>query len=254
MTDSSSFSSLMALVDSHLSKTSIQASHSEDPSNVSGRIPIPSLTQPGTLSDSRLQLGSCPRLIPSFKLSDRVSDSSIQDVLAGQVANMLRAKELKKQEEEKQRLAEEMKKMKLEEPDDCVIDLMQALKTPWEPPPPPKEETLSSSSSFESLFQPKFIDCDDTPETKSPEPLLPCKTDMTYILYQKVRKSKGSTFGRVISSRLKPVAYPYLREKVESNIVPFDFSTPSPCDLIKEKLRRPTVSCGVTSQDILNFI
>ncbi|XP_049885370.1 uncharacterized protein LOC126380153 [Pectinophora gossypiella] len=249
MTDSSSFSSLLALVDSHLSKTSIQGSHSDDINNLGNRFPMPSLSgaQPGTLSDTRLQ-----RLpIPSFGLSQ----SPIQNVLAEQVANMLKAKELKKQqEEEKKRLEEEMKKMKLEEEDDCIIDLMQALQVPYDPQPLVKQEVLSSSSSFESLFEPKFIDCDGTnEEPKSPEPVLPCIQDMSYILTKKIKRGKGSAFGKVMSSRLKPVAAPYFHTRIKTSIVPFDFSTPSPCDIIKEKLRRPTC-CVSYKPDIINFV
>lgn len=245
MTDSSSFSSLMALVDSHLSKTSVQESRSEDASSASNRIPIPSLHGTGTLSDTLLSFSPGQRIpLPRFNLSE----SPIQNVLAEQVANMLKAKELKRQqEEEKQRLAEEMKKLKLEE-DECVIDLMAALQKPCGPGPPPmQEETMSSSSSFESLFEPKFIDCDDAPETtKPPEPVLPCITDMSYILKQKVKKGSCSAFGKVISSRLKPVAAPYLRDKIKCDIVRFDFKTKSPCDCIKEKLRKPTCNVSYT--------
>ncbi|KAL0851752.1 hypothetical protein ABMA28_000064 [Loxostege sticticalis] len=254
MTDSSSFTSLMALVDSHLSKTSMQASKSEDADNRFPRFQLPSLTggPNETLSETRLSLAPGQRLpLPTLSLTE----SPIQEVLAKQVSNMLKAKEKKKQQDEevarlaKERevLAEEMRKLKMDDNrddnDDCVIDLVKAVQESMHfkrPDPPPKEETLSSSSSFETLFEPKFIDCDTELErVKTPEPLLPCKTDMSYILKQKVRTGKCSAFGKVLTSRLRPVAAPYLRNKVHSKVVRFDFSTKSPCDLIKEKLRQP---------------
>lgn len=252
MTDSSSFSSLLALVDSHLSKTSVQESRSEDGNSVRNRFPIPSLDdiQSSVFSDTRLSCSPGQRApLPSVKLGD----SPIQSILAEQVANMLKAKELKRlQEEEKRKLEEQMSKIRLEE-QETVIDLMQALQTPC-PQPRVKEEVLSSSSSFESLFEPKFIECDAMPElSKTPEPLLPCKTDMSSILHKKVRKGKCSPFGKVLTSRLKPVAAPYMRLNIQSDIVRFQFDTQSPCDIIKAKLRKPT--CYVAYQpDVLSFI
>lgn len=252
MADSNSFTSLMALVDSHLSKTSMQASSSGDVDNQLYRLPLPSLTGGinATLSDTRLSMSLGQRL----PLSTRsLTDSPIQEVLAKQVSNMLKAKEKKKQQEEefaklameREKLAEEMRKLKLQE-DDGVIDLVKVVRESMNfkdiAPAPQKEETLSSSSSFESLFEPKFIDCEEEPvKVKTPEPLLPCQTDMSYILKEKMRRGKCSAFGKVLTSRLRPVAAPYLMTHVHSDIIPFDFSTKSPCDLIKEKLRKPPV-------------
>lgn len=70
---------------------------------------------------------------------------------------------------------------------------------------------------------------------------------MSFILDCKVPTGKSSTFGKIVSSRLKPIAAPYFHEKVVSNITKFDFSTPSPCDKFRAKLRKPTMSCTYTA-------
>ncbi|XP_028166850.1 uncharacterized protein LOC114357438 [Ostrinia furnacalis] len=254
MTDSSSYSSLMALVDSHLSKTSVQASGSEGNDSPFPRLQLPRLKGPNaTLSETRLTLPSTQRLpLPTLSLTD----SPIQEVLAMQVSNMLKAKEKKKQQEEeaarlareREKLAEEMRKLKMEDDknDEHIIDLVKAVKEsmtfkkPDQPAPRKRKVSLSGNSSIETLFEPRFIDSEINPvKVKTPEPLLPCKTDMSYILTQKIRRGKCSAFGKVLTSRLKPVAAPYLRETIHSKVVRFDFSTKSPCDLIKEKLRQP---------------
>ncbi|XP_064293119.1 uncharacterized protein LOC128683373 [Plodia interpunctella] len=256
MTESDSYSSLKALAASHLSKTCVQ---NDDPVSSTKRIPIPSLNgvQKG-LSDTRLSfsLGRLPGLpLPPFSLSE----SPIRNVLEEQLTNRFRAQEQRRKEVENMQLAESMKKLKVEE--DFEIDLRTALedgiraKQLGPGPPKPIEEVLSSSSSFESLFEPKFINCDEEQElpTESPEPVLPCVTDMSYILNQKVKKGKCSAFGKVLTSRLRPVAAPYLRENISSKIVRFDFNTKSPCDCIKEKLRKPTMYAAHTF-DINNFV
>lgn len=263
MTDSSSFTSLLALVDSHLSKTNVSESRSENGNGIRDPFPIPSLglskrPQTCTVSDTTLTFSPEQRLpIPRFGLSE----SPIQRVLNEQVANMLKAKELRRQqEEEKQKLAEQMKKMTLQEDDD-VIDLMQALQNPYDTKTsmkPLKEQTQSSSSSFESLFEPKFdsIDLDDVSvkDTELPEPKLPCKTDMSYILFQKVKRGKCSAFGRVLSAKVRPVAAPYLHEKIQHNIKVFDFSTPSPDDILKEKRSWKPACTATYMPDIIGFI
>ncbi|CAG9138320.1 hypothetical protein JYU34_000037 [Plutella xylostella] len=240
MSDSSSFSSLMELIDNHMSKTKIQGSHSD---GAGYGIQLPSLTG-GSQSDSRLTFTPGQRLpIPTLP----VGDSPIQSILAMQVANMLKAKEKREKEEaeEKQRLEEKMRNIKIkdESEKECIIDLMAALKnSPCNPSamPPTPPPVLSTSSSLESLFEPKFIDCDtEVAKPLTPEPMLPCITDMSYILKQKIPRAKCSNFGKVLTSRYRPVAAPYLKEKYECTIEKFDFSTMSPCDIIKEKLRKP---------------
>lgn len=239
MTESSSFSSLLALVDSHLSKTSIQEQPEGTSHSLSDHIKIPQFNNHNSAqSDTKLSFSPGQRIgIPTFNFS--TTPVNINHVLAEQVSNMLKAKELKRQQaEEEQRLVEETRKLKLQE-DSCVIDLMQALQTPYKPEPVKK--TLSCASSVESLFDPNFLDCDEEiAPMKTPEPLLPCTMDMSYILHQKIRRGKCSNFGKVLTARLRPVAAPYLKEIVKSDIVRFKFDTPSPCDLIKEKLRKPS--------------
>lgn len=252
MTDSSSFSSLMAMVDSHLSKTSIQVGQQEDSDGLP-RLQLPSLTDgPNqTLSETRMFLARGPRQSFSSQSSE---EGPIQEVLAKQVNNMLRAKRRQKESlaraaREREKLAEEMRKLKMVDDkeergdkDEVVIDLVKAVKesmnfkVPY-PVSPRKSETVSSSSSYESLIDTKFMD--EPGRVKTPEPLLPCQTDMSYILKQKVRQGRCSAFGKVLTSRMRPVAAPYLKEKVNTKVVRFDFTTKSPCDVIKEKLRQP---------------
>ncbi|VVC86341.1 unnamed protein product [Leptidea sinapis] len=240
MSDSSEYSSLFALVDSHLSKTSVKESQSNESTKGPFQIPFHNNEHGTSSSESYLLLQNARLPIPTFN----ISQSSITSVLAEQVSNMLKAKEKKKQEE-LQKLDSEMKKLKVQEKDDYVIDLMQALQTPSTEMKPKSlcEEPLSSSSSFESLFQPKFSDfIDEKEKQKNPDPLKPCITVKSHLMKKKIKKGKCSEFGRVLSARLRPIAAPYLRQSIESNIEVFDFSTPSPCDIYKANLRKPTVS------------
>lgn len=250
MTDSSQFSSLFALVDSHLSKVSLQDGSGSSNTTSLNIPPLDSLRN-GSASESLLAMHTRPRLpIPSLSSSE----SPIQKVLNQQVANMLRAKEKEREEEEQRKLEEELKRLEIEEEKNSIIDLMKAIQTPYNPPPRPKnEETNSISSSLESLFEKNFQDAEWGMQSKVPEPFLPCIKDMSYILKRKVKMGKCSAFGKVLCSRLRPVAAPYLREKIPTNIVPFDFSTPSPCDIIKANLRKPTMSSTFTIIDITKF-
>ncbi|CAH2227583.1 jg55, partial [Pararge aegeria aegeria] len=238
MTDSSEFTSLFALVDSHLSKTSLQDTGGTS-NTASLNIPSLSSLRNGSASESLLSMHTRPR-IPIPTLSS--NENEIQSILARQVANMLIAREKKQQEEEKAKLEVEMKKLQIEDEDNYLIDLTQAIQTPYNPRPQIKEqETLSNSSSFESLFKLNFTDCEGKPQrTKTPEPLLPCMTDISYILKEKVKLAKCSSFGKVLTSQLTPVPALYFPEKYPTDIARFDFSTPSPSDIIKENLRKPT--------------
>lgn len=252
MTDSSSFSSLFALVDSHLSKCNLNETPSEGAQV--GSMPIPMFNVQRGLSDTELASPPQRLPIPSFSLSE----SPIANVLSEQLSNMLKAKELKKQQEiEQVKIKKEIEKLRLEEKS-CVIDLMKAVQKPGQSQPRPEsEQVLSSSSSFESLAIDNSEFTVGSPKTnteeivlKPPEPLLPITNDMSYMLKQKIKAGKCSAFGKVISSRLRPVAAPYLSEKITTNIIRFDFKTKSPCDLIKEKLKRkPTHSISNTYHD-----
>ncbi|XP_041986939.1 uncharacterized protein LOC121738771 [Aricia agestis] len=236
MNEFKTYSSLFALVDSHLSKISLQESESNDAA---------ASTSPGTVAGrssdimTPFQLYTPDRIIPLPKLG--LSESPISSVLATQVANMLRAKERRQEEERKKSLKQE----ESDEADDFVIDLTKALQTPGTVKYQNNTDAgLSSSSSCESLFKLQFMDYKEEPEKQqSPEPLLPCITDMSYILSQEIYKAKCSNFGKVLSSRLRPAAPCYIPAKVDGRVKRFTFNVPSPCDLIKERLRRPTMSC-----------
>lgn len=251
MSESDSFSSLQALVDSHLSKTSMQNNVSDDVNGLIRRLPLPTLTGEGSPSSGThvpyLPASFSGRLpLPTFNYTE----SPITNVLAQQVSNMYKAKELRRQQEEAAKLAEKMKKLEVEDNNDCLIDLRIAINkdigATCGPGPPSAEGGASISSSLESLLEAQFMNGDYgdyTPErAKTPEPILPCITDMSFILKCKVRSGKCSAFGKVLTSRLRRVAAPYLREEIKTDIVRFDFKTMSPCDIIKEKLRRPTIS------------
>ncbi|XP_023937972.1 uncharacterized protein LOC112045852 [Bicyclus anynana] len=252
MSDSSEFTSLFALVDSHLSKTSLQCTDGT-PQTTSLNIPPLMGLRNGSASESILSLHTRPRLLPLPTFS--TSESPIQSILAQQVANMLIAKEKKQQEEEQAKIDEEMIRLKIEDEQNTLIDLTKAIQTPYVPVPYLKEQkTPSNSSSLESLLQLNFADCEGEPKrTKTPEPYLPCIMDMSYILKEKVNFAKCSSFGKVLTSRLRKVPAPYLREYVPTDIKRFDFSTPSPSDIIKENLRKPTMSCTFT-MDITKFV
>lgn len=248
MSDASSYTSLLDLVSSHLSKYNVQdsPSHSVDgtPTN---SIPIPS---PNGLQ--KVVSDSC--LIPSGERVPLpkycISDSPIKNVLAEQISNMVKAKERKAQEK-RQRLEEDMNKLALEDnkDDEYVIDLLTAIQTPITLPQP-TEAVIARSDSFESLLvenTKRFIEHHESSETdeqveeKIIHTLLPCQTDISYILPQKLDKVKCSTFGKILTARLRPVPAPYLKVKIKTdNVTRFHFNTKSPCDLIKEKLRKPT--------------
>ncbi|XP_045458664.1 uncharacterized protein LOC123669044 [Melitaea cinxia] len=245
MADSTMYSSLFALVDSHLSKSSVQ-DNGENTEDTSFKVPSFKIPPLGSLSESSLTLPPCQRVPIS---QSGMNEKPIQSVLAEQVANMLKAKELKKQEEERLKIEEEIKRLKIEDEKNSVIDLMTAIQIPSERQHITyRQEPLTTSSSCESLFNLNFADCDDDEpqKTKTPEPLLPCNTDMSYILKQKIKRDKGSPFGKVLTSRLRPVAAPYLNHKYPTSIVRFAFNTPSPCDIIKANLRKPTMSSTFT--------
>ncbi|KAJ0184006.1 hypothetical protein K1T71_000429 [Dendrolimus kikuchii] len=235
MTDSSSFSSLLALVDSHLSKCSLQTS---DTPGMSKSIPIVPLNgiHKGH-SDTNLSSPSQRLPLPPFS----ISDNPINNVLADQVSNMLKAK-AKKEQDIKETLENNIKKHSLEEDED-YIDLVKAIQEPKHTYVPPihNEESKRTSPDFVLLDDEEFVLEDDlSDDEQDSTEWLPCTTDMSYILKEKVTRAKCSPFGKVLAARLKPVAAPYLHEKVESNIKRFDFKLRSPCDCIAEKLRRPT--------------
>lgn len=239
MTDSTEYSSLFALVDSHLSKSSLSSgNNSKSPFN------LPTLGNGPNNSSSDGQIK-----FPVSPFNVGVSESPIKSILAQQVANMLKTKERKNQEDKEQKLVDDMQQFKLIDDSEYVIDLMKAVQIPYNfQKQVSKDEVLSSSSSFESLFELKLtVPVEETKTSNISELPLPCTSDLTYILNQKMCEGQPSTFGKVLTSRLRPVAAPYLHEKIDSSIKVFDFSTPSPCDTIKQRLRKPTMSSTHTS-------
>lgn len=152
MDDPESFTSLMDLVNSHLSKTSLNTSQSGEGSNTA--FPLASVRiQTGTSQTVFTPpngIMSIPRL--------GAQDSEINGILAQQVTNMLITKEKRKQEEEeekKRKLEEQKHKEQKDREDDYVIDLMSSIIVPK------LDQTLanplgtkiaSSSSSSESVI------------------------------------------------------------------------------------------------------
>lgn len=234
MSESSSFSSLLALVDSHLSKVNVQGSHSEDAHNIEDKDNKQNKVL-STQSDTGFPYGASRKLaIPSFSLSG----NPVKNVLAEQVANMLKAKQ--QREEEQQKLSEEMKAINISDNHDAehnVIDLMEALRTPFKM----AEKSDSCHSSTESLFEPTFIECDEESVcnklTLLPV-LLPCHTDLSYILNLKVPQAKCSSFGKILVSKFRPITLPYKRQISHNPIKTFDFKSKSPCDILLEKIGR----------------
>ncbi|CAB3226427.1 unnamed protein product [Arctia plantaginis] len=285
MADSSSFSSLFALVDNHLSRTNVQDGSQPSTSGL-GSFRLPSLNVQRGLSDtglpstSGLSSSSMRFPLPSLSLSDRprnnvfssqlgsffntnesesqegekketpnicMSDCPINDVLAIQLSNMFKAREAKEQEERRkqQQKVEEMLSPE-SEASSCLIDLMPAVQLPGQAQQL-HTDTLSSGSSMESIVMPDTADIvEDEVQvdlklvTRPVSPLKPITTDMSYILKHKI--GKCSEFGKVLCARYRPVAAPYFREYVPlTNVKVFDFSTPSPDDIVMERLRKPAL-------------
>ncbi|XP_028033768.1 uncharacterized protein LOC114245698 [Bombyx mandarina] len=238
MNDSSSFSSLLALVDNHLSQSNVPETESVNPQGHSSKaiaIPLNNGIRKG-MSDSRLSSPS-QRFIESHS---SMSVSPIKSVLVEQVTNMLKAKEHKY--EDNQVLDVKLNELTIHSNDDSV-DLITALGTPFENKVF-EENILSTSTTSSSLY---LHESDDFPieeifDKSCPENniqnLQPCKRDMSYILHNMIHRAKCSTFGKIVSARIKPIPVPYLKEQVTSNIVPFDFKTKSPCDMIKDRLNK----------------
>lgn len=239
MTDSNSFSSLLALVDSHLSKCNLQTNEN---TALPKSIPIPGLNgiQKG-LSDSRLGSPSQIGPLPAFN----ASNSPISNILAEQVSNMLKAKEKKHQREYEEfdmniihpNLSEDNNLVE----DEDMIDLVKAVKEqPYHcTPMQEKEESQGDSSEFGQYGKNLIIDDVPNDNLLIINPIL-SKTDMSCILKHKVKMGKCSSFGKVLCARLRPVAAPYIHQKVVTNIKRFYFNTKSPCDIISERLKKTT--------------
>lgn len=237
MGDSESFTSLMDLVNSHLSKTSLNTSQSGDEGS---SFPLASVRIQTGMSQTVFTppngIMPIPRLGPQ--------DNEINGILAQQVSNMLMAKEKTRQAEEtKQRLEQEINQLKHQTApkEDYNIDLMSSIILPsldqMLTHPSHDTKRASISSSVESLLTEVTHDTDKVFQKFD---TLPLNQDMSYMLVKKVRRCKPSAFGKVICSRVRPVAAPYLKIDVTSNQVHrFDFTTQSPCDINLEKRRHP---------------
>lgn len=243
MGERSSFTSLMAMVESHLSKTSVGERPNEQRSH---GVAAPSFSLPNICSvrntDSEQFLLPPPSTIiqlPRFE----VKNSEITEILAHQVKNMLVAKE-NALNEEKEKLSDRLQSINLNnEDDDYVIDLSGSIMRPDLAEHHLVQEVvhpvLSVASSMESLIFEENTEMSKELPKVVEEPLPMCD-DMSDILYKRVKRGKCSVFGRVLGSRLRAVAAPYLHVRVlNPAIVPFDFSTPSPCDVNKQRRMHP---------------
>lgn len=231
MTNSNSFSSLFDLVESHLSNIA-----NERPSDsLIGSFAIPTF--------NNIQSGMSVTCLTT-------SRSSISNVLSYQLSNMFNAEDNKNQQE---KLREEMENLKLEEQN--MMDLVKAVQRPRQAESRHQEYSSCSSffgtslSDYKKFTSQNFINSWESesivPSLKT-EAILPITQDMSYILTQKIKRGKCSPFGKVLTSRLRPVAAPYLREKITSNIVKFDFKTKSPCDIVKERQQKGIHCAGNT--------
>lgn len=232
---SESFSSLLALVDSHLSKTNLQLNSPTTTTSLS------------TLKDSSIQLPTPSQRFIIPVLNPNKGPIS-NNILAEQVANTLKAREaqsqLQKEKHEAEQLEDKMKNVDISENEgEYMIDLTSAItdvdniNKPLSKAEPKKEEL---TKSLEDLFKVNFKDCDIVENVKPRlGPQLPCKTDFSDILLVKIHRKRVSNFGKVLCSRYKPYAAPYIKERIFSNVKRFDFSIPSPDDLIKEKMKKP---------------
>lgn len=272
MADSSSFSSLFDLVDSHLSKSNLQQDCQPSTSGL-GSMRLPPFSINRGASDTKLPSSSIMFPMPSTSkhpINDVLStqlanmlhtnepgpsclqrttelsmtDSPINDVLAMQISNMFKAKQAK--EEEKRKLEQQKAEEDLRA--SCMIDLMPAIQQPIQF----QQENIeidSADGSMESLVIPDITDnvpdnLQEVPDlavagpSRAISPWEPIMTDMSHILDHKM--ARCSHFGKVLCARYRTVAAPYFRVRIRNkNIKTFDFSTPSPDDIVRERLRRP---------------
>lgn len=240
MANSQTFTSLFTLADSHLSATKLQQSQSH-----TNGFTIPKLTS-NNGSNSETYLIHPPDntfIIPI--LNSRSSPNT--NILSEQIANTLRARELKRQQElaEQEMLTKKLEEVEINnEADDYEIDLTQALQ-PLEDISPSLiiEEDAQSTGSVEELLNKNFFILEETEHvpSRAVEVLQQCKLDVEKLLKTKLHKKKVSPFGRVLCARYRKIAAPYIRDKTDNvQVKRFDFSTKSPDDEILERQKRPT--------------
>ncbi|XP_075991107.1 uncharacterized protein LOC142986476 [Anticarsia gemmatalis] len=194
MGDSSSYSSLFALVDNHLSKTNLQQDKNAGEMR-GGPFKLPNFNMPRGLSETGLT-STIKFPIPSTSMSEHpisrvlplqfpnivqpddsddddddddpkaqqksMSDSSLNDVLAMQLSNMFKARQARAEEEKRKaelkKAEEDLRKLELGD-SSCVIDLMPAVQASQSQAQ--AVQPLSSSSSMESMVIPDTADGND---------------------------------------------------------------------------------------------
>lgn len=124
--------------------------------------------------------------------------------------------------------------------DDYETDLTKTMKTPMGTMSRDlnnnNEVYIENDFNNNNIANPHYI-----PPREYSEPLVPNRTDISYIFKHQARIGKCSPFSRVLVSRQKPVATPYLKENDETKTVSFDFRTKSPRDLVLENTQRKSV-------------
>lgn len=241
MGDSESFSSLIDLVNSHLSKTSLNTSQSGDEGG--SLFPVGSVRIQTDMSQSVSTPPNGIMLTPSLGQQG----NEISGILAQQLTNMLVAKEKTRQAEEhkhKQKVEEQNKQLNHQKlnGEDYNIDLIPSIVTPnLEQILTQPLSVASTKRSFDSMLaDARGLGKHETMKVLETLDTLPLKQDMSYMLVRKVKKGKPSPFGKVICSRVRPVAAPYLMVDVNNAAVQrFDFSTQSPCDINLQKRHHP---------------
>ncbi|XP_072930880.1 uncharacterized protein [Epargyreus clarus] len=129
-------------------------------------------------------------------------------------------------------IEEELRKMRIRHQQEYpLLHLLDEM------PPQPKLPRRIPQQIFKDNATKRLIYDDETCRYKEFDPTLPCTTDISYILNEKIKMGKCSTFGKILCSRVQHnsrLPFPFKRPKINSNIKRFDFKTKSPHDLCRE--------------------